>query len=85
MSYKDLNIQQLLNLSKKASSQINLQVQILDTTFSELLKNLPQDEANEIDKLKALTQKAISLAKQGKAEEAQEIIRNYQNGRKSNK
>lgn len=85
MSYKDLNIQQLLNLSKQASSQINLQVQILDTTFSDLLKNLPQDEANEVDKLKALTQKAINLAKQGKAEEAQELIRNYQNGSKSNK
>ena len=85
MDYKSLNIQELINLSKQASSQMNLQVQMLDKTFAELLKSLSKEDANEVDKLKSLTQKAISLAKQGKAAEAQEIITNYQNGRKSSK
>jgi hypothetical protein len=85
MGYKDLNIQQLIDLSKKANAQMNMQVAVLDKTFAELLKKLPQDEANEVDRLKSLTQKAIRMAKDGKADEAQELIRNYQNGRKSNK
>lgn len=83
MSSKDL--QELIELSEKAKKQMNLQMKIVDQTFDEMTQKLPEDEAKEVAKLKALNKRAVALAKEGKAEEAQELIKNYRNERQGRK
>lgn len=73
-----VDIEQLKKLSEKAGKQMQRQMRLLDSTFSEMMVNLPEDEAKKVEKLKVLTNKAIQLAKQGKADEAQNIIKEFQ-------
>lgn len=79
------NIEQLKKLSEKANEQMKAQMNLLDGTFREMMIQLPENEAKEVERLKMLTNKSIQLAKQGKADEAREIIKNFQHGRKDNK
>lgn len=85
MDLKGLNTQELIKLSKQITAQSKIQMSIMNNTLNDLIKELPNEEAAEIERLKGLTQKAIALAKQGKGTEAQDLIRNYKHGSKSNK
>ena len=85
MGYKNLDLQELQKLSKNLSSQMKTQMSILDETFDKMVKELPEKDASKVEKFKVIFQKSMNLAKEGKTSEAQELIRNYNNGSKSNK
>lgn len=83
--YKGKNIKQLQEMARESSRKLNLELRIFDETMSEAVKGAPEEQKAEIENVKAMCQKAISLAKAGKLDKAQETIKDFQNGRKNNK
>lgn len=83
--FKNQNLAQLIRLSKESSKKLNLELAILDETFGETLKGAPETDKSEIEKLRGMSQRAIALAKAGKTEEANAVIKQYQDGSKSNR
>lgn len=75
------HLQQLSKMAMQSSKQLNQQMSILENVMSETLKNAPEENKAEIEKVKALTNKAINLAKQGKMQDVDQIIKNFKNGR----
>lgn len=77
----DLNtIKQQMETSKKLFSEINNQNRIFGELIDNAMKGAPDQDKPEISKLKLMATKAINLAKQGKSEEAQTLIKNFSNG-----
>jgi len=72
-------------MAATANEQLNIQMAIFEKSIQNVKENVDDEEKREIEKLQALSQKAINLAKQGKAVEADELIKQFQNGSKSNK
>ena len=83
--FKSDQLNQLINIARKSSEQINKEISIFDESLKEVLKNVPEEQKAEVEKLMSATTKAINYAKMGKAEQANEVIQNFQNGRKSSK
>ncbi len=87
--FNSRNIHGLAELSRKAAAQLNQELRIFDQLMEETVKNVPDDQKPQVEEVKAFSVKAINLAKKGRVEEAQaltkELIRQHQNGRKSNK
>ena len=83
--FKSENIKELQELSRKAVSELNTQIRIFESSINQTLENVNEDEKSEVEKLKALSTKAINLAKMGKADQAQQLIKDYQDERKGNK
>ena len=82
--YKGKTLDQLNQLSKMAvesSKLLSQQMGIFEETISETLRNAPDDQKIEIERLKGLTSKAINLAQQGKIQDVDELIKNFKNGR----
>ena len=52
---------------------------IMDKTMEGLVGNLPEAEAKKIEKVGILTRKAISLAQQGKSDEAKKVMDEIKN------
>ena len=77
--YKDLNIDQLIKLSKANTKQIEIEMATFDKVYEEALKNVPEKDFDKMEKTKILCNKAINLAKEGKAIEAQNIINEIKN------
>lgn len=77
-------LKSLLDLSEASSKQIDTQVKIFEETFKGVIKNAPENDRNALEKMQALTAKAISLAKQGRQTEAQDVLNQIQNECKSN-
>lgn len=75
------HLQQLSKMAMESSKQLNQQMSILENVMSETLKNAPEENKAEIEKVKALTNKAINLAKQGKMQDVDQIIKYFKNGR----
>lgn len=82
--FEDKTLKELHRLSRESSKKMNLELRILDKTLDETLKNVPDEHKSEIEKVKALSQKSIYLAKDGKLKKAQELIKKFRDGRKSN-
>lgn len=82
--FKSDQLNSLIKLAEESKNQMNIHIRIFDETMSEMIKGVPEKDKGEIEKFKALSQRAINLAKEGKSEEAQELIKNFQNGRKGN-
>ena len=78
-------LQQLIELSKQNSKQIEIDLKIFESTFDGVLKNAPDKDRDVLEKMNALTKKAIILAKDGKTNEANEILNQIKNECKSNK
>lgn len=83
--FKNQNLNSLLQLAEESRKQMNLQMSIFDGVLNEMVKEVPEKDKDKIEEFKALTQRAINLAKEGKTEEAQELIKNFQNGCKNNR
>lgn len=86
--FKGKTLDQLNQLSKMAvesSKQLDSQLDLLNETIAETLRQADDSEKSEIEKIQALTTKAINLAKMGKADQVNDLINNFKNGRKSNK
>ena len=73
-------LKEQLETSKKLFSEINIQNRIFGELIDNAIKGAPDQDKPEISKIKLIATKAINLAKQGKAEEAQTLIKNYSNG-----
>lgn len=73
------NIEQQIDLSKKAVLEMKKQNRIFESVLEESIKNAPVEYKKDIEKAKIVYKKAIELAKKGKSEEAQKIINNFKN------
>lgn len=73
-------LKQQLENAKKLASQINVQNTIFEQTLQEAVKGAPEEDKQKLEKVRVLSIKAISLAKKGKLEEAQDVIKQFQNG-----
>lgn len=78
-------LNQLIKLGKTSTESANTQMKVLDETMKEMLRKVDDKDKPEIEKLMVTMNKSIALAKQGKSAEAQEIIKNFSDGRKSSK
>lgn len=83
MDLTDLHNQ--MKLSKNAVVEINKQNRIFERTIQQAIKGAPEQDKKEIEKIRLLTIKALNLAKQGKIEESQQLIKDFQNGRQNSK
>ena len=73
------NLKELQKISEAAIEELRAQINIFGLTVDEALKNAPPEQKGKIAEAKAVTTKAINLAKMGKAEEAKAIITDFQN------
>lgn len=77
----DLNtIKRQAELSKKLFAELNNQNRIFENIIESAMKGAPEKDKPEINRIRMLTKKAIALAKEGKSEEAQQIIKDFQHG-----
>tara|TARA_R110000851_G_scaffold108617_1_gene230027 strand:- start:12184 stop:12423 length:240 start_codon:yes stop_codon:yes gene_type:complete len=77
----DINVlKQQAESAKKLFSEINNQNRIFGELIDDAMMGAKETEKPEINKIQMLTKKAINLAKQGKLDEAQTLIKNYRNG-----
>lgn len=77
----DLNsLKEQMEASKKMFNEINNQNRIFGELIDNAMKGAPDQDKSEISKIKLMAKKAINLAKQGKSEEAQTLIKNFSNG-----
>lgn len=74
------NIKAQLELSKKAIQETKNQNRIFETILQEAIKGAPKEDKKEIQRLQNMSRKAINLAKQGKLEEAQTLIKSFSDG-----
>lgn len=72
-------------LSRKAIAEIKNQNRIFETTLQEAVKGAPNEDKKKIEEVRQLSVKAMNLAKEGKIEEAQNLINTFKDGFKNNK
>lgn len=77
-------LKELLKSSEKAAMEIKNQNRIFGSTLQEAIKGAPIEDKDKIDQVRILSLKAIELAKQGKSEEAQQLIKEFNNGGQGN-
>ena len=75
-------LKEISKLGREAAKQLEPQIQNFEETIAIVLKNAPTEQKGEIEKLQATISKSFALAKQGKALDATELIKNFKNGRK---
>ena len=74
------SIQKQMELSKQAVGEMNRQNRIFEHLLNETVKGAPEKDKKKIDEIRLKATQAIRLAKEGKADEAQKIILDLQNG-----
>lgn len=79
------NIRAQTELFKKTVKEYKKQNENFLTVLNETLKNAPEKDQGKVEEVRILTSKVFGLAKQGKVEEAQKIIKDFSNGSKGNK
>lgn len=72
-------------LAQNAMDQIKVQNRIFENTIQQALIGAPESDKKEIDNVKNLMANVTKLAKEGKINEAQNLIKEFQNGCKNNK
>lgn len=75
-------IERLFELSKTLSQKVNNDLKLVDALNQNVIKNLTDEQKGEMDKYLAITNKALNLSKEGKQDEAINIIKEMQNERK---
>jgi hypothetical protein len=89
MSNKNQNlleqITQLQGLSKTLTEKVNVDMNIMNLTISGVMDGVPEKDRGEIEKLNANINKIITLSKQGRQTEVQQIINSLQNECKNKK
>lgn len=73
-----------LENAKKMASSINQQNTIFEQTLQEAVKGAKEEDKPEIERVRVLSIRAIALAKQGKSQEAQDLIKQFTDGSQSN-
>lgn len=72
------NLKELLKISTKAIEELTAQINIFTGVVDQAVKSVPEEFKGDIAEAKAVTTKAINLAKMGKAEEAQAVLTDFQ-------
>lgn len=67
-------------LSKKLFKEIENQNRIFENTIESAMKGAPESDKAKINEIRMLSQKSINLAKQGKLDDAQTLIKNFRHG-----
>jgi hypothetical protein len=70
-------------LAKNAMEQINVQNRIFENTIKQALMGAPDGDKNKINEVGQLMAKVTQLAKEGKINEAQNLVTEFQNGGKN--
>lgn len=78
--FKGMDVEALKKMSEEASRMINAEMGIFEKTYEDLKKKLPEGQVGKLELAKASFNKAIILAKEGKQEEATNIINTIKNG-----
>lgn len=73
-------LKQQLETSQKMFLEINNQNRIFGELIDNAMKGAPDQDKPEISKMKLMMTKAVNLAKQGKTEEAQTLVKQFSNG-----
>lgn len=74
----DLNAtKQQAETVKKLLKEVNKQNRIFENIIDSALKGAPESDKSEINKIRILSQQAVNLAKQGKLDDAQNLIKNF--------
>ncbi|AHK11387.1 hypothetical protein F132_41 [Flavobacterium sp. phage 1/32] len=76
-----MGLDSLIKLSEQNRKQMELELAKFDKVFEEVIKGVPEDQKGQIEKVKIISNKAIQLAKEGRQEEANELIKTIQNER----
>lgn len=79
------NIKKQIELGRKSIKELQNQNAIFDELLTETIEGVPEEQKNLVQEIKVLSQRAFALAKQGKTEEAQTLIKQMQNVGKSSK
>lgn len=74
------HINELINNSQKALQEIQNQTRIFENVMQNVLENAPEGDKTKIQDVQLLMTKALNLAKQGKGDEAQQLIKNFKYG-----
>lgn len=72
-------INELIKMSGDLQKSLNVNLELLNLTMEETLKEAPASEKHLVEKAIFTTKNAIELAKLGKQSEANELIKNLQN------
>ncbi len=73
-------VQQQIKLSKKAIEETKVQNRIFENLLQEAIKGAPEEDKNQVQKIQVFANKVLSLAKEGKQEEAQSLIKDFKYG-----
>ena len=77
--YSSKDLQSLLKLSEQSKKTLEIELEKNNKIAEEVLKNAPVEDRKVLEMVKALTNKAIVLAKEGKQAEANEVINEIKN------
>lgn len=83
--FKGKSLKQLIEISKQTTKKLNVELEILDKTLDETIKQVPDEQKSEVEKIKGNAQRVFALMKKGKIKEANELIKTMQDGSKSNR
>ena len=73
-------IEQLQGLSKTLLEKVKVDTQIVDLSFEAVMQSeVSEDDKGQVEKMKANMNKIITLSKEGRQTEVQELIKNLQN------
>lgn len=78
-------IKAIQKIAEEHMQHLNSEIDFLGVYLDKQKENVNEKERAEIEKLKSVTTQAINLARKGKADEAQSLLINFENGRKGNK
>jgi hypothetical protein len=80
-NFDNMDISSLIKMSEESKKLINIEMAKFDKIFEEVKKNVPAEQVGFLEKTKAQMNKAIILAKEGRQEEANEIVNNLKHER----
>ena len=80
-----MDFKELLKLSANLKEQIGLQFQILEKSVDTMNKNSTEENKKEIEKASSIITSSLEMLKNGKTEEAINLVKNLQNEYKNNK
>ena len=81
LNFKDMDLGSLIKLSEQNTKQIEIEMAKFDKVFEEVVKGVPEDQKGEVERVKIICNKAIALAKEGKQEESNQLIKTIKNER----
>lgn len=77
------SLQQQAEMSKRAVEEMKRQIRLYEQTMETMVKTAPDDQKTELESVRLMSIRALNLAKQGKSDEAQQLIKDFKNGGKN--